>query len=93
MSTASGLRHMGRVAEWGKDNGCVVCGEVFAHVHHILEDRVPGRKADDWLTVPLCLECHTGTHGIHGTRQRWSLHKMSETQALAITYEALYGNR
>ena len=82
---------MARVAEYGTDNGCACCGATFAHVHHILEDRTPGRKADDWLTIPLCLECHTGTHGIHGTRQRWSLNKMSETKALAATLEGIYG--
>lgn len=29
------------------------------------------------------------THGIHGTRQRWSLHKASELEALDRTLEAL----
>ena len=90
MSNA-GKRHMARVAEYARENGCAVCGAPFDHVHHVLEDRVPGRRADDWLTIGLCEQCHTGTHGIHGTRQRWSLHRVSETQALAKTLEALYG--
>ena len=91
MSNA-GKRHMGRVSDWAKDAGCVVCGEPFAHLHHILEDRTPGRKSPDFLTIPLCLECHVGVHGIHGTRQRFSMHKTSETKALAETLEAVYGN-
>jgi hypothetical protein len=91
MADNEGKRHMQRVAEWGRDNGCVVCNEPMAHVHHMLADRTPSRKADDWLTMPLCWECHVGTDGIHGTRQRWSMRKMSETQALAETLAALYG--
>lgn len=91
MSNA-GKRHMQRVSDYGSVAGCSVCGEPYAHLHHILEDRTPGRRSDDWLTIPLCWECHEGTHGIHGTRQRFSMHKTSETKALAKTLEAVYGN-
>jgi len=87
----SGKRHMQRVAEYARDNGCAVCGEPFAEVHHMLEDRTPGRRADDWLTMGLCLECHQGTHGIHGTRERWKLRDMSESKALAKTLDGVYG--
>ena len=90
MSNA-GKRHMHRVAEFGADHGCVVCGEPYAHVHHLMEGRTPGRREDDWLTMPLCWECHEGKDGIHGTRQRWTLRKMRENLALAITLEAVYG--
>ena len=83
---------MALVAELGQERGCIVCGEPFAHVHHILEGRTPGRKSGSFCTVPLCWECHEGTHGIHGTRQRWSLHKTSELQALDQTLEAVYGS-
>jgi len=86
-------RHMQRVADLGNQIGCVVCGETFAHVHHILEDRTPGRRCDDWLTIPLCYECHEGTHGIHGTRQRFSMHKTSETKCLAQVLELIYGDK
>ncbi len=85
-------KHMAKVAAYGQICGCVVCGEPYAHVHHLLEGRTPGRKNSDWLTIPLCYECHQGTHGIHGTRQRWGLHKASEMKALAKTLEAIYGN-
>jgi len=89
--SAAGKRHLQRVADLGINQGCIVCGEAFAHVHHILEGRVPGRKAGDFCTIPLCLECHTGTHGIHGTRQRWSLHKATELDKLDATLGAIYG--
>jgi hypothetical protein len=77
-----GKRHMGRVAEFGQSNGCIVCGEPYADVHHILEGRTPGRRSGDFCTIPLCKECHTGTHGIHGSRRRWSLHKAAEESEL-----------
>lgn len=89
--SAAGQRHMQRVAEFGQQAGCIVCGQPFSHVHHLLEGRTPGRKSSDMTTIPLCEECHTGTHGIHGTRQRWSLHKAGELEALGRTLEAIYG--
>lgn len=88
MSNA-GKRHMQKVAEFGRENGCIVCGEPFAHVHHVMEGRTPGRRSGDFCTVPLCYECHEGKDGIHGTRQRWSLRKANELEALDRTLEAL----
>lgn len=88
MST-KGKRHLQRVADYGQQVGCIVCAGPYAHLHHILEGRTPGRKSGDFCTIPLCIECHTGTHGIHGTRQRWSLHKADELEALNRTLEAL----
>jgi hypothetical protein len=87
--SAKGKRHMGKVAELGQEKGCIVCGGVFAHVHHVMEGRTPGRRSGDFCTIPLCYECHEGTHGIHGTRQRWTLNKASELAALDMTLEAL----
>lgn len=89
MSNA-GKRHMQRVADLGSQIGCVVCGGTFAHVHHVMEGRTPGRRSGDFCTVPLCYECHQGKDGIHGTRQRWSLHKASELEALDRTLAAIY---
>lgn len=89
--TLAAKRHMTRVAEYASEHGCACCGQPYAHVHHVMEGRTPGRRSDDWLTIGLCEPCHTGTHGIHGTRQRWSLNKMSEMQALAETYAGIYG--
>lgn len=90
MSNA-GKRHMQKVADLGAQVGCVVCGGIFAHVHHVMEGRTPGRRSGDFCTVPLCWECHAGKDGIHGTRQRWGLHKASELEALNRTMEAIYG--
>lgn len=90
MSNA-GKRHMQRLADWATDNGCCVCGAPFAHIHHILEGRTPGRRSGDFCTVPLCWECHEGTHGIHGDRERWKLRNMDELERLDETLRSLYG--
>lgn len=87
--SAAGKRHMQRVADLGRERGCICCGGPFAHLHHILEGRTPGRKSGDFCIIPLCIECHTGTHGIHGTRQRWILRKADELDALNRTLEAM----
>lgn len=52
-------QHMGRVAEVG----CIAClklgyGETPAQVHHIREGRI---ARNDFLTIPLCREHHTGS--------------------------------
>lgn len=91
MTTAAEKRHMGRVAEYGQRNGCVVCHEPAVHVHHVLEGRTPGRRSGNFCTIPLCYECHEGKGGIHGTRERWSLNKASELAALDEVLEGIYG--
>lgn len=93
MSNSAGRRHMQRVADVGLERGCCVCGAPYAHLHHILEGRTPGRKSGDFCVVPVCWECHEGTHGIHGDRMRWSMAKIDELAALNKTLEAVYGGR
>jgi len=85
-------RHMGRVAELG----CILCrhlgyGETPAQVHHIREEQGAGQRADDFLTIPLCPEHHTGATGIHGLRARRfeMTYKLSELDLLAMTLKLL----
>lgn len=72
---------------------CCVCGAPGpSDAHHILEGRTPGRRAPDWLTVPLCHDCHRGSaNGIHGQRRMWNVMKKTELVCLNETLEALYG--
>jgi len=81
--------HMFRV----KELPCAVCGASGpSDAHHILEGRTPGRKSPDWLTIPLCKDCHQGSHnGIHGQRRIWDVLKKTEAQCLNDTLERLYG--
>lgn len=82
-----GKLHMSRVRELP----CACCGIYGTHSHHILEGRIPGRKAPDALAIPLCPDCHTGKDGIHGTRNMMRIYKKTELEMLAWTIEALYG--
>lgn len=82
----AGRRHMARVAELP----CAVCRQPGPSlVHHIRTGHGMAQRASDWLTVPLCPDCHQGQHGIHGDRQKWIARKLSELDALADTYRRL----
>lgn len=80
-------RHMALV----KELPCAVCGQAGpSDAHHILEGRTPGRKSSDLLCIPLCRDCHTGSHnGIHGNRRLWDVMKKTELDCLADTIRRL----
>ncbi len=80
--------HIGRV----KELPCSVCGASGpSDAHHILAGRTPGRKSPDFLVIPLCKDCHQGSHnGIHGQRRMWDVMKKSEQDCLADTIERLF---
>lgn len=87
-------RHMGRV----QAVGCVACiclghGATPAQVHHIREGRI-GRN--DFLTIPLCAEHHTGTHQSVHMRKAELLRAIgvqSEFDLLAMVLGMLAGER
>jgi len=60
-------------------------------VHHIREGQGLAQRADSWLTIPLCVDCHTGKNGIHGDRAMLRIMKTDELGLLAKTLEVLYG--
>ena len=76
-------KHITRV----KEMPCSVCGTAGpSDAHHILEGRTPGRKSPDMLVIPLCKDCHQGSHnGIHGMKAMWNVMKVSELDCLADT--------
>jgi len=89
-SSAAGRAYMGRVAALA----CILCrrlgyGEHAAEVHHIRTGQGAAQRASDWLTVPLCPDCHRGSHGIHGDRARLRQAKVTELDLLADTIAAL----
>lgn len=88
MSAAS-KRHMGRVAQLT----CALCGAQGVQVHHLREgdSAGAGQRASDWLTIPLCPDCHTGPLGVHGNKTMLRIHKKTEHHLLAETLERLYG--
>jgi hypothetical protein len=55
----------------------------------ILESEGMAHRAQHWLAIALCPECHVGSGGIHGNRNRLRLQKVDEIDLLARTIEAL----
>lgn len=47
-----------------RKQACIVCGRFGCEAHHIKEVGLTGTayKADDWMTLPLCRDCHTLYH-------------------------------
>ena len=78
-------RHMSRVAELP----CACCGDSPVQVHHIRDGCEMAQRASNWLTVPLCVGCHTGPYGVHGDKSRMRARKQSELDWLADTIERL----
>ena len=79
--------YMGRV----KSLPCVLCSLLgqpqsgVTEAHHIRTGHGMGDRASDFLTVALCVDCHRGTHGFHGTKALMRIAKLSEMDLLAET--------
>ena len=87
-------RHMGHVAALG----CILCrhmglGETPAQVHHLEEETGAAQRQDDFLTIPLCPEHHTGATGVHTLKKAgiYRRYGVSELDLLAETYRLVYG--
>ncbi len=74
-------RYMARIAELP----CITCGKSGVHVHHIRVERIK----NDFLTIPLCPDCHMGCFSIHKSKRQFTAVYGSELQLLAQTIEAL----
>lgn len=89
--TAAESEHLGRV----KALRCVLCAELgmtqteVTEAHHVRAGQGGAQRASDWLAVALCVDCHRGTHGIHGTRSRLMQAKCTELDLLAMTLREL----
>lgn len=87
-ATAAGKRHMEKIAAMP----CIVYELLDidqpsrTEVHHIRSDR---EERNDFLTLPLCKEAHTGPHGVHGDKGYLRMLKMSEWALLAIVIKRL----
>jgi len=59
--------------EWIRSLNCIVCDAPNPHPHHIIGHGYGGEaiKADDYLTMPLCFNHHTGDQGVHRGHQSW----------------------
>ena len=85
--SAANIRHMGKVAQLP----CACCGATGVHVHHIRDGQGMAQRASDFLTIPLCPDCHVGPLGVHGDKTMMRIHKLSELDMLADTIRKLTG--
>ena len=81
ITSAVERRHMGRVAELP----CSACGAFGVHVHHIRSELIK----DNFLTIPLCPEHHTGDFSIHKSKRQFENIYGSELHLLAQTIKQL----
>jgi hypothetical protein len=69
-----------------KELDCSVCDQPGpSDAHHI-------NQGQHYTVVALCKDCHQGSfNGIHGQARLWSVKKLDELGALAITIQRLLG--
>lgn len=83
LRTAAAKRHIEAV----KMLPCCVCEATGpSDAHHI-------DQSSDFLTIPLCRDCHEGSfNGIHGQKRIWKTLKKTEQSCLGETIaRLLYG--
>lgn len=55
----------------GANDRCYICGRTQdLQTHHIFNAANRNKSEKYGLTVRLCLECHTGSNGVHNNAQR-----------------------
>lgn len=89
MTSRAEKDHMGRVAALP----CACCGADGVQVHHLREGQGMSQRASNYLTVPLCPDCHTGPKGLHGDRSLLRIRKLGEMDLLAKTISQLMERR
>jgi hypothetical protein len=63
---------------------CSICSAPGpSEAHHI-------EQGLHFTTVALCVDCHRGPYGWHGTKALWRIRKMDELDALNVTLGRLH---
>lgn len=89
MRTSRGRSYLGRIAGLP----CALCARLGqqqsgrTYAHHIREGQGMSQRANDFLAIPLCYDCHQGPCGIHGDRSLLRVAKCEELDLLADTIE------
>ena len=74
--------HLARV----KSLPCSVCDKPGpSEAHHVKQHR-------QYTCIALCVDCHRGTMGWHGTKALWKIRKADEIDALNLTIERLFND-
>lgn len=78
--------------------GCVCCELLDmeqvseTNIHHVREGQGLAQRAGDFLTIPLCRECHQGKNGVHGNRQYLKMLRMTELDLLNYTLKRAFND-
>ena len=74
-----------------KNMPCALCSACApSDAHHLREGVGMAQRNSDYLTIPLCKDCHQGSHnGIHGKRALWNVMKETELTLLAKTIRTM----
>lgn len=73
-------RHLANV----KELPCSLCDASGpSEAHHYKQHR-------QYTCIALCVDCHRGPLGWHGTKALWRIKKMDEIDALNVTLERLF---
>ena len=86
----AGKEHMGRV----KQLPCVVCHRPGpSDAHHCIHGRYGTRKATDFETIPLCVECHRYPFpgAIHSGKETWRQRYGADYEYLSVVADMLAG--
>lgn len=90
-ATAAEKKYMGLISAMS----CACCGLPGpSEVHHIREGQGISQRASNWLTIPLCPECHgqeLGSKGVHGDKSLMRIYETSELSMLADTIRKVSG--
>ena len=83
--TAEKSRYM--VAVKGLD--CCICGQSGpSEAHHCRSDFM---LRCDWQTIPLCIPCHKGPEGYHGSKKPWERRNGKDHEYVAQTQIEILG--
>jgi hypothetical protein len=86
-TTTAERDYMGRVAALD----CVICRllgqrqSTRTEVHHARAGAGMAQRGGNFLTIPLCSDCHRGSDVIHGSRNLLRMLRMGELDLLDIT--------
>lgn len=73
-----------------KNLPCALCSAYPpSSAHHLRDGMGIAQKNSDYLTIPLCYDCHQGKNGLHGDRALFNIHKENELSLLAKTIKRM----
>lgn len=83
--------------EWIAERTCVACGSWPVTIHHLRNINGSnvgiGNRADHFLSIGLCPDCHQGPDGIHHNRKVFEMRWGTETQLLERQVKRLWADR